>query len=67
MDAQLIKQKDRAERRWFINGEGQAFAVIEGPVEFRMGSLATETERNPGTNLPGASRSPAPSPSPPRK
>jgi serine/threonine protein kinase/formylglycine-generating enzyme required for sulfatase activity/tetratricopeptide (TPR) repeat protein len=46
VDAQLIRRKDWGERRWFINGQGQAFAVIEGPVEFRMGSPATEPKRN---------------------
>jgi formylglycine-generating enzyme required for sulfatase activity len=48
VDAQLIKRKDWGERRWFINAQGQTFAVIEGPVEFRMGSPATDTERNAG-------------------
>ena len=52
VDAHLMKQKDWGERRWFINGEGQAFAVIEGPVEFRMGSPPTETERTPGNEPP---------------
>jgi formylglycine-generating enzyme required for sulfatase activity len=45
VDAQLMKVKDWGERRWFINGEGQTFAVVEGPVEFRKGSMPTETER----------------------
>jgi formylglycine-generating enzyme required for sulfatase activity len=43
--AQLIKQKDWGNRRWFVNGQGQTFAVIEGPVEFRMGSPPTEPKR----------------------
>src|SRR5262249_19251378 len=42
LDAQLIQQKDWGERRWFINGQGQTFTIIEGPVEFRMGSPPTE-------------------------
>jgi formylglycine-generating enzyme required for sulfatase activity/tetratricopeptide (TPR) repeat protein len=46
VDAQLIKRKDWGERRWFLNGQGQTFAVIEGPVEFRMGSPPTEPKRN---------------------
>ncbi len=46
LDAQLMKVKDRGERRWFVNGQGQTFAVIEGPVEFRMGSPPTEPKRN---------------------
>jgi formylglycine-generating enzyme required for sulfatase activity/tetratricopeptide (TPR) repeat protein len=48
LDAQLMKEKDRGERRWFINSQGQTFAVIDGPVDFRMGSPPTETERFPG-------------------
>jgi serine/threonine protein kinase/formylglycine-generating enzyme required for sulfatase activity len=52
LDAQLIKQKDRGNQRWFINSQGQTFAVIEGPVEFRMGSPPTETERIPGNEPP---------------
>ncbi len=51
MDARLMKQRDRRVRRWFINGQGQTFAVIEGPVEFRMGSPMTDTERI-GNNEP---------------
>ena len=31
--------------RWYVNGQGQTFAVIDGPVEFRMGSPPSETER----------------------
>jgi formylglycine-generating enzyme required for sulfatase activity len=52
VDAQLMNQKDRGERRWFINGDGQTFAVIQGPVEFRMGSPPTETGRFPQTEPP---------------
>jgi formylglycine-generating enzyme required for sulfatase activity len=52
VDARLMKVKDRGERRWYVNGQGQTFAVIEGPVEFRMGSPATETERYDGDEAP---------------
>ncbi len=45
VDVQLMKVKDRGNRRWFVNGQGQTFAVIEGPVEFHMGSPPTDTER----------------------
>ena len=45
LDAELMKLKDRGDRRWYVNGQGQTFAVIEGPVEFRMGSPPTEPER----------------------
>ena len=52
LDAELMKLKDRGDRRWFVNGQGQTFAVIEGPVEFRMGSPPTETERIATTRPP---------------
>ena len=44
-DTELAKLKDRGDRRWFVNSQGQTFAVIEGPVEFRMGSPPTEPDR----------------------
>ena len=47
--------KDRGERRWYVNGQGQTFAVIDGPVEFRMGSPPTEPERPPRTSPSPAS------------
>jgi serine/threonine protein kinase/formylglycine-generating enzyme required for sulfatase activity/tetratricopeptide (TPR) repeat protein len=49
VDAQLVKVRDWGNRRWFVNKEGQAFAVIEGPVEVCMGSPKTDNERSPGT------------------
>jgi formylglycine-generating enzyme required for sulfatase activity len=45
-DAELMKKKERGDRRWFVNSQGQTFAVIEGPVEFLMGSPATEPDRD---------------------
>jgi formylglycine-generating enzyme required for sulfatase activity len=36
----------RADRNWFVNGEGQTFAVIRGPVEFGMGSPRNEPGRS---------------------
>ena len=47
VDAELMKVKDRGDRRWYVNGQGQTFAVIEGPVEFRMGSPPIEPDRSP--------------------
>ena len=44
-DDELTKVKDWGERRWYVNGQGQTFAVIDGPVEFDMGSPPTEPER----------------------
>jgi formylglycine-generating enzyme required for sulfatase activity len=52
VDAQLIKQKNWGERRWFVNGQGQTFALIQGPVEFRMGSPPTEPQRNVTVETP---------------
>ena len=40
-----MKVKDRGDRRWFVNSQGQTFAVIEGQVEFDMGSPPTEPDR----------------------
>src|SRR5271157_1205457 len=45
LDAELMKLKDRGNRRWYVNSEGQTLAVIEGPVEFSMGSPDSEPER----------------------
>jgi formylglycine-generating enzyme required for sulfatase activity len=45
-DAGLMKSKERGDRRWFINGQGQTFVVIEGPVVFRMGSPPGEPGRD---------------------
>ena len=67
LDAELMKLKDRGDRRWYVNSQGQTFAVIEGPVEFRMGSPPTEPERFAGNETPIAGSSPAGSPSPPRR
>jgi formylglycine-generating enzyme required for sulfatase activity len=44
-DAELSKVKEGRGRRWYVNGQGQTFAVIEGPVEFRMGSPESEPGR----------------------
>jgi formylglycine-generating enzyme required for sulfatase activity len=46
-DERLSKLNDRAQRRWFVNGQGQTFAVIDGPVAFRMGTSSNEPERFP--------------------
>jgi eukaryotic-like serine/threonine-protein kinase len=45
MDDELMKLKDWGERRWYVNGQGQTYAVIEGPVKFGLGSPPTEPER----------------------
>ena len=52
IDADLAALKNRGGRRWFVNSQGQAFTVIDGPVEFRMGSPPTDTEALPGNEPP---------------
>ena len=46
-----MRGKEPGEHRWYVNGQGQTFALIEGPVEFRMGSPPTEPERFSGEIL----------------
>ena len=46
IDAKL-KGKDRGNRRWYVNGQGQTFVKIEGPVEFGMGSPLDEPDHDP--------------------
>ena len=62
-----MKLKDRGDRRWFVNSQGQTFAVIEGPVEFSMGSPPTEPKRYSMSRCYTASGSTDVSPSPSRK
>ena len=45
-DADLKKHDERGDRRWYVNSQGQTFAVIEGPDEFPMGSPESEPERS---------------------
>ena len=35
------------DRRWYVNGQGQTLAVIDGPVDFLMGSPGSEPDHNP--------------------
>ena len=57
---ELMKLNDWGDRRWFVNSQGQTFAVIEGPVEFRMGSPPTEPERIASNETLSAWRYPPP-------
>jgi len=50
-DRELCKIENPSQRRWYINREGQAFTVVEGPVEFTMGSPASEPDREPIESL----------------
>jgi len=34
------------DRNWFVNSQGQTFAVFRGPVSVRLGSAETELDRN---------------------
>ena len=52
IDGELGQLRDRGGRRWYVNGQGQTFAVIDGPVEFRMGSPPADTERIGGNERP---------------
>jgi len=45
-DAQLSQLKDRGQRRWYVNGLGQTLVLVEGPVEFRMGSPPSDSEQD---------------------
>jgi formylglycine-generating enzyme required for sulfatase activity len=45
VDIDLQSLKNRGDRRWYVNREGQTMAVIEGPVEFTMGSPIAEPNR----------------------
>jgi formylglycine-generating enzyme required for sulfatase activity len=44
VDARLRLQQPGS-RRWFVNSRGQTFTVIDGPVDFQMGSPEFEPER----------------------
>ncbi len=41
-----LKGKDPCGRRWFVNGQGQTLVIVDGPVEFRMGSPSDEPGRD---------------------
>ena len=51
IDVELKKLKDRGNCHWYVNSEGQTFVVIEGPVEFMMGSPHSEPDRSDSENL----------------
>jgi formylglycine-generating enzyme required for sulfatase activity len=49
LDRELPRFPNRGQRRWYANSQGQTFAVIEGPIEFRMGSPETDLEQVAGS------------------
>ncbi len=48
----VAKDKGKAPKQWYVNGEGQTMVVIPGPVEFTIGSPTTEKERTGGPEGP---------------
>ena len=46
IDLKLAGQDLPKDRDWYVNGQGQTFAMVRGPVEFRMGSPDRETDRD---------------------
>ncbi len=50
--ASSIDLSARGDRRWYVNRLGQSFAVIDGPVDFTMGSPANEPERDSASEPP---------------
>jgi formylglycine-generating enzyme required for sulfatase activity len=40
-----LRGKDRGDRSWYVNTQGQTLVLVEGPVEFRMGSPPSEPDR----------------------
>jgi Bacterial tandem repeat domain 1 len=52
LNSQLMRLKDRGDRRWYVNSQGQTFTLIEGPVEFCAGSPPTELGRHDTKETP---------------
>src|SRR5262249_11346673 len=42
----LAKDKEKTPPQWYVNGQGQTFVVVPGPVEFVMGSPLSEADRS---------------------
>ncbi len=41
----LMPAPGRPDRDWYVNGEGQTYAIVRGPVKFTLGSPETEPGR----------------------
>ena len=52
VDSELTKLPVRVDRRWFVNGQVQTFAVFEGPLEFRMGTPINQATHRPSPEIP---------------
>ena len=48
IDLALVKRGVRSDRRWYVDSQGQTLAIIDGPVEFLMGSPESEPHRSQG-------------------
>jgi len=48
---ELMKRGFRSDRRWYVNSQGQTLAIIDGPVEFLMGSPPSEPHHSNGETL----------------
>jgi formylglycine-generating enzyme required for sulfatase activity/tRNA A-37 threonylcarbamoyl transferase component Bud32 len=44
IDDGLRRRDPDKRRRWYVNGQGQTYVCIAGPLEFRMGSPPTESD-----------------------
>jgi formylglycine-generating enzyme required for sulfatase activity len=42
------KERGQGEPSWYVNGQGQTFAILPGPLEFKLGSPPDEPGRNAG-------------------
>jgi formylglycine-generating enzyme required for sulfatase activity len=45
IDDELKRRDPEAARRWYVNRQGQTMVVVQGPVEFHMGSPMPEADR----------------------
>jgi formylglycine-generating enzyme required for sulfatase activity len=45
IDGALRRRDPDGRRRWYVNGQGQTMVLVQGPVEFRMGSPPWEAGR----------------------
>jgi eukaryotic-like serine/threonine-protein kinase len=41
---ELATRSDTAKPRWYVNSQGQTFAILPGPIEFQMGSPPREAD-----------------------
>jgi formylglycine-generating enzyme required for sulfatase activity len=51
MQRTLPAEDARGVRRWFVNSKGISFAVIDGPIDVKMGSHQSDWGQDPGNEL----------------